>query len=71
MAKASRKTRSATRLEKHKRVQIFIKREEDTKTTNISTNKEELGAISSSDPIVKVEEKDGDLKTKLGSGGGW
>lgn len=58
-----RKTRSATRFEKSQHSELSIKREEgDLKTIEIGGNQHEFVAMSSSDSVVKVEEKEADLK---------
>lgn len=62
MMETARTTRSATRLKKSEDLELSIKKEEDTKTTNASTNQHKTVAGSSSDSIVEVEETDTDLK---------
>lgn len=61
MKEAARKTRPQTRPKRSERVQILIKKEEDIETTN----QLEVGAISSLDPAVKIEEDEMDLDYRL------
>lgn len=59
MKQTIRRTRSATRIKKSQRVEIFVKKEEDTKITK----KVEVDEVPSLDPKVKVEIYEIDLKS--------
>lgn len=65
MKETARRTRSATRSQKSKRVKIFIKEEKEVEMTDSSTNQRETVAMPLSDYPVKDEEKDVDLKSQL------
>lgn len=55
-------------------METSIKMEEDEKTTNISPFQPEVVESLSSDPVIKSEEKEADLKSqaqRLGNETGW
>lgn len=62
MKTTKRKTRSETRSNNSQRAEMSIKKEEHSK---VSLNQTEVDSSSTSDPIVKVEEKEADLKNQL------
>lgn len=66
MKTTKRKTRSETRSNNSQRAEISIKRKKTAKSVSTQYG---IGAISSRDLNVKVEEKEADLKNRLESFG--
>lgn len=62
MKTTKRKTRSETRPNNSQRADMSIKKEEHSK---VSLNQTKVDSSSTPDPIVKVEEKEADLKNQL------
>lgn len=67
MPKSTRKTRSTTHSGKSQRVEVFIKKEEDTKTTYDNSSQHKLPATWNSQQVKVSIKKEEDTKITLDS----